>query len=184
MRSPRSTSAASARSPAAATSTAIPPQGPLPPGAPPVCEILPPAARRARARGRARRHLRPQSRSREDADVRRRVLVQGPVRHQGHALDRRRRRALRHRLPGARSRAGRAAAQQGRDHLRQGGQHRIQRPRRRSRRPPQARQGAAVDARLSAQHLGRQSGEPLRHDALGLARLELGLGACRSAPIW
>ena len=26
--------------------------------------------------------------------------------------------------------------------------------------------------------------EPLRHDARGLARLELGLGACRSAPTW
>ena len=84
---------------------------------------------------------------------------------------------LRHRFSGARSHAGRAAAQQGRDHLRQGGQHRIQRPRRRSRRPAQARQGAALDARLSAQHLGRQSVEPLRHDARGLARLELGLGA-------
>src|SRR5882724_9430391 len=50
-----------------------------------------------------------------------------------------------------------------RDHLRQGGEHRIQRPRRRSRRPQQARQGAAVNARLSAQHLGRQSVEPIRH---------------------
>ena len=80
-------------------------------------------------------------------------------------------------FPGARSRAGRAAAQQGRDHLRQGGEHRIQRARRRSGRPPQARQGAAVDARLSAQHLGRQSVQSLRHHALGLARLELGLGA-------
>ena len=37
-------------------------------------------------------------------------------------------------------------------------------------------QGAAVDARLSAQHLGRQSVQPVRHHALGLARLELGLG--------
>ncbi len=37
-------------------------------------------------------------------------------------------------------------------------------------------QGAAVDARLSAQHLGRQSRQPLRHDTRGLARLEFGLG--------
>ena len=146
--------------------------------------VFPPAARRAGARRRARRAVRPQSRSREDADVRRRVLVQGSVRHQGHALDRRRRRGLRHRFPGARPRAGRAAAQQGRDHLRQGGEHRIQRPRRRSGRPPQAGQGAAVDARLSAQHLGRQSVQPLRHHALGLARLELRARRCRSAPTW
>ena len=139
--------------------------------------ILPPAARCAGARRRARRAIRPQSRSQENADVRRGVLVQGPVRHQGHALDRRRRRPLRHGLPGARPRAGRAAPQQGRDHLRQGGEHRIQRPRRRSGRPQSARQGAALDARLSAQHLGRQSVEPLRHHALGLARLELRLGA-------
>ena len=55
--------------------------------------VLPPAARRAGARRRARQAVRPQSRSRQDADVRRGVLVQGPVRHQGHALDRRRRRA-------------------------------------------------------------------------------------------
>ena len=41
----------------------------------------------------------------------------------------------------------------------------------------QAGQGAALDARLSAQHLGGQSVEPLRHHALGLARLELRLGA-------
>ena len=89
----------------------------------------------ARTRRRARRDLRAQSRSRQDADVRRRLLVQGPVRHQGHAHDRRRRRGLRHRFPGARPCAGRAIAQQGRDHFRQGGLHRIQRPRRRSRRP-------------------------------------------------
>ena len=118
---------------------------------------LPPAARRAGARRRARRDLRTQSRSRGDADVRRRVLVQGPVRHEGHAHDRRRRCALRHRLSRARSRAGRAAPQEGRDHLRQGGEHGIQRPRGRPGRTPQAREGAAVRARLPAQHVGRQS---------------------------
>ena len=59
---------------------------------------VPPTARRAGARRRARQAVRAQSRSRKDADVRRRVLVQGSVRHQGHALDRRRRRRLRHRL--------------------------------------------------------------------------------------
>src|SRR5208283_4425629 len=50
--------------------------------------------RRARTRRRARRHIRAQSRSRKAADVRRRLLVQGPVRHQGHAHDRRGRRGL------------------------------------------------------------------------------------------
>ena len=87
----------------------------------------------ARACGRTRRRLRAQSRPRADADVRGGVLVQGLLRHQGHALHRRWRRALRHRFSGARSRAGRAAAQQGRDHLRQGRQYRIQRPCRGSR---------------------------------------------------
>ena len=38
-------------------------------------------------------------------------------------------------------------------------------------------QGAALDARLSAQHLGRQSLESLRHHALGLARIKFGIGA-------
>ena len=146
--------------------------------------ILPPAARCAGARRRARRDLRPQSRPREDADVRRRVLVQGSVRHQGHALDRRRRRRLRHRFPGARPRAGRAAAQQGRDHLRQGGQHRIQRPRRRSGRPQQARQGAAVDARLSAQHLGAAI-RPIPTTPRARPRsARVRARACRSAPTW
>ena len=140
--------------------------------------ILPPAARRAGARGRARRRLRAQSRSRNDADVRRRVLVQGSVRHQGHAIDRRRRCAPTTSIFPARDHVlVEQLAQQGRDHFRQGGQHRIQRARRRSRRPPHARQGAAVGARLSAQHLGRQSVQPLRHDARGLARLEFGIGA-------
>ena len=175
MRSRRSTSAASARSRAEATSTGIRPPG---------------RCRRARRRSaRYFRHLpdaleraaeldarvRAQSRPRQDADVRRRVLVQGSVRHEGHALDRRRRCRLRHRFPGARSHPRRAAAQQGRDHLRQGGEHRIQRPGRRSGRAAHAREGAALDARLSAQHVGRQSVEPVRHDALGLARLELRL---------
>ena len=156
--------------------------GPLPPGAPPVCEFFrqqPDALERAAeldaAFGRN-----------PDLD---KMPMYGVVFSFKDPFDTKDMRStgggdarLRHRLPGARPCAGRAAAQQGRDHLRQGGQHRIQRPRRRSRRPQQARQGAAVDARLSAQHLGRQSVEPLRHHALGLARLELGLGACRSAP--
>ena len=137
---------------------------------------VPPIARRARTRRRTRLALRAEARPRRHADVRRRVLVQGPVRHQGHAHHRRRRRALRHRFPGARSCAGRAVAQQGRDHLRQGGQHRIQRTRRRSRRPAQPGQGAAVGVGLSAQQLGRQPRQPVRHDARGLARLEFGIG--------
>src|SRR5712691_1559926 len=74
------------------------------------------------------------------------------------------------RFPGARSHAGRTAPEQGGDHLRQGRQHGIQRPGRRSGWPPRTRQSAAVDAGLSAQHLGRQSRQPLRHDTRGLAR--------------
>ncbi len=161
-----------------------PSAGPLPPGAPPVCEQfrqLPDALERA-AELDARYGRNPPTRP--DADVRRRLFVQGPVRHQGHAHDRRRRRGLRHRFSGARPCPGRATAQQGRDHFRQGGLHRIQRPRRRPGRAAQAREGAALDARLSAQQLGRQPGQPLRHDARGLARLELRARACRSAPIW
>ena len=153
-----------------------PDDGPLPPGAPAVCEILrrmPDALERGR---RARRRLGAQPRSSADADVRGGVLVQGLLRRQGHALHRRRRRALRHRFSGTRPRAGRAAAQQGRDHLRQSGQHRVQRTCRGSGRPPSPGQGIAFHARPSAQHLGRQSLQSLRHQALGLARLELGLG--------
>ncbi len=73
-----------------------PSKGPLPKGAPPVCEFFrrqPDALERA-AELDAQYGRNPESR--EDADVWRRVLVQGPVRHEGHALDRRRRRALRH----------------------------------------------------------------------------------------
>ena len=43
-------------------------------------------------------------------------------------------------------------------------------------RPAQARKGAALGARLSAQQLGRQPRQPLRHDARRLARVELGVG--------
>ena len=137
---------------------------------------FPPIARRSRTRRRARCRLRAQPRSRQDADVRRRLLVQGPVRHEGHAHDRRGRCGLRHRFSGARPCAGRAVAQQGRDHLREGGVHRIQRPRRRSGRPAQARKGVAVGPGLPAQQLGRQPREPIRHDARRLIGVELGLG--------
>jgi amidase len=58
----------------------------------------------------------------------------------------------------------------------QGGLHRIQRPRRQSRRPAPAGEGLALDPRLSAQQLGRQPGQCLRHDARRLVGLELGLG--------
>src|SRR5207237_4572430 len=50
---------------------------------------LPPIARCARTRRRARCRLRARSRSRQDADVRRPLLVQGPVRHQRYANGRR-----------------------------------------------------------------------------------------------
>ena len=105
-----------------------PSSGPLPAGAPEVCEEFRKHARRAGTRRGAGHAVRPQSGPRGDADVLHPVLVQGSVRHQGHAVDRRRRCALRHRLPGARSDAGGAAAAQGRHHLRQGEHHRIQRP--------------------------------------------------------
>ncbi len=158
--------------------------GPLPPGAPPVCEMfrqLPDALERA-AELDALYGQNPDLDS--HADVRRRVLVQGPVRHQGHAHHRRRRRALRHRFPGARSCAGRAVAQQGRDHLRQGGQHRIQRTRRRSRRPAQPGQGAAVGAGLSAQQLGPAT-PPTRTTRRARPRsARVRDRACRSAQIW
>ena len=48
-----------------------------------------PVSRRAGARGRARCDVWTSSRSRADADVWRRLLVQGSVRHEGHALHRR-----------------------------------------------------------------------------------------------
>ena len=47
-----------------------------------------------------------------------------------------------------------------------------------------AGQGAALDARLSAQHLGRQPVESLRHHARRLARVELRLGRLGQRPIW
>ena len=77
---------------------------------------------------------------------------------------------------GARPPAGRAIARQGRHHLRQGGVHRIQRPRRQPRRTARAREGAALGARLSAQHLGRQPVQCLRHDPRRLPGLVLGVG--------
>ncbi len=65
---------------------------------------------------------------------------------------------------------------QGRDHLRQGQHHGVQRPRpRQSGRREFSDQDLAFDARLSAQHLGRQSLQFVRHDARRLDRLELGL---------
>ena len=44
-------------------------------------------------------------------------------------------------------------------------------------RTARAGHGATLDSRLPAQHMGRQSSQPLRHDALGVARLEFGLRA-------
>ena len=99
--------------------------GSLPPAAPPICEYFrhfPDALERA-AELDAMYGRKPGPR--KDADVRCRVLVQGFVRHQGHALDRRGRCRIRHRLSSAGSHSRRAATQQGRDHFRQGGQHRI-----------------------------------------------------------
>ena len=73
--------------------------------------------------------------------------------------------------------AGRAASQQGRDHLRQVGPDRVQRPRRRSRRQERADEGPGVDPRLSAQHAGAATRRnAVRHHPRRLARLELGIG--------
>ena len=153
-----------------------PSEGPLPPGAPPVCEnfrrqpdALEQAAELDATYGR-------------NPDLEKMPMYgvvfsfKDPFDTKDMRTTGRRRRPLRHRFSRARSRAGRAAPQEGRDHLRQGRQHGIQRPRGRSGRTQQARQGAAVGARLPAQHVGRQSLESLRHDARGLARLQLGLG--------
>ncbi len=140
---------------------------------------VPQAARRARARGRARRQVRAQSRSGTVADVLHSVLVQGSVRHEGHAVDWRRRCALRHRLSRARSDAGRTAASQGRHHLREGQHDRIQRARWQSWRQELSDEGAAIDAGLSAKHVGRQSVQFVRHDARRLHRIELGLRSLR-----
>ena len=104
-----------------------PSEGPLPPGAPPMCEGLSPLPRRARARGGTGRRIRREPRPRKIADARRGVFFQGSLRHQGHALDGRRRRRLRHRFSRARPHPRRTAQEQGRHHLRQGRQHRIQR---------------------------------------------------------
>ena len=131
--------------------------GPLPPGAPPVCEYFrqfPDALERAA-------ELDAQFGRHPDLEA---MPMYGVVFSFKDPFDTKDMRStgggdarLRHRFPGARSLAGRTAAQQGRHHLRQGGEHRIQRASGRPGWPPQARQGAAVDARLSAQHLGRQS---------------------------
>ena len=145
---------------------------------------VPQAPGRPRARGRARRDVRTQSRSREDADVRRRVLVQGPVRHEGHANRRpaatpattsTSRRAITCWSSSSATRARSSSPRPSTPNTTGG---------RGTRRPPRARQGAAVDAGLPAQHLGRQSRrtpyDTTRSASLGL---ELGLAACRSAPI-
>ncbi len=139
-------------------------------------------ARRARAGGRARRAVRPQPGPRGDADVLHPVLVQGSVRHQGHAVDRRRRHPLRHRLPGPRPDAGGAAARQGRDHLRQGQHHRVQRPRRqpgrrRTSRPRCCRRRSATSAAPGpATRPTSTTRRAPRRSARARAR------ACRSAP--
>ena len=91
----RSTSAASARSPARATFDRASVDWPAAGGCAGSVRRVPQAARRARARGRARRAVRQQSRSREAADVLRRVLVEELVRREGHARHRRQRRQLR-----------------------------------------------------------------------------------------
>ena len=76
--------------------------------------------------------VRAQSGSRNDADVLRRVLVQGRLRHEGHALDRRRRRELRDGCGARRFDHRRQASREGRDHLREGESLRVQRRRRQS----------------------------------------------------
>ena len=128
---------------------AHPSTGPLPAGAPAECEEFrkqPDAVERATELDRL---LRPQPRSRSDAALLRRDVVQGRLRHGRHALDGRRRRQLRHRLRADRLDARRAAARRRRDHLRQSAQRRVQRRQRRSgrrresRAPARSRRGGA-----------------------------------------
>ncbi len=88
---------------------------------------VPQAAGCPRARGRARCTVRRAARSREAADVLHSILVQGSIRHDGHAHDSGGRCAVRHRLPRPRPHARRPAAPEGRDHLCQGRKHGIQR---------------------------------------------------------
>ena len=78
-----------------------------------------PAPRCPRAGRGARCDLRSQPRPGGNADVLHPVLLQGCVRHQGHAIHRRRRCPVRHRLSGPRSHARGAAPEEGRHHLRQ-----------------------------------------------------------------
>ena len=79
-------------------------------------------------------------------------------------------------FPGPRPHPRRAVAEQRGHHLRQGGQHRVQRSRRRPRRAAHSRQGVAVGAGLPAQHLGRQPVQRLRHLPRRLPRFQLRLG--------
>ena len=151
-----------------------PSAGPLPPGAPPVCEMfrqLPDALERA-AELDATYGTDPDLEA--DADVRRGVLVQGSVRHDGHAHHRRGRRALRHRLSRARPRARRAAPRtkgaiifakavnteyNGRAGD-PGGRHR-----------PDKVLPSVLGYQRST--WGGNPAQPLRHHALGVARVEL-----------
>ena len=71
---------------------------------------------------------------------------------------------------------------QGRHHLREGQHHRVQRARRRSRRQELSDEGAAVDARLSAQHVGRQSVQLVRHARAPRRSARARARASRSAP--
>ena len=132
-----------------------PSAGPLPAGAPVVCEEFrkqPDALERAAELDAT---VRPESRPDGAADVLHSVLVQGPVRHQRHAVHRRRRCALRHRRSGARSHARRPAPRKGRDYLREGQHDRIQRPRGRSGRQEQTEQGAACPRSATSAARGR-----------------------------
>ena len=161
-----------------------PSQGPLPPGAPPVCEMfrqLPDALERAA-------ELDALIRREPDLDE---MPMYGVVFSFKDPFDTKDMRTtaggdarLRHRFPGARPRAGRAAAQQGRDHLRQGGLHRIQRPRRRSRRPAPARKRccrrcSAISAAAGA--ATRPTCTTRRARPRSARARDRG---CRSAPIW
>ena len=150
-----------------------PDDGPLPPGAPRCARSSAPARRPGTRRG-ARRHLRPRARPRGDAHVRRRLLVQGPLRHHGHAVDRRRRRPLRHRLPG-------------RDHVlveQPAPRARSSTPRRST---PSTTAGSATPAAGTPRRRcccprsgtsavpGRQPGQRLRHHPVGVPGIQLGV---------
>ena len=152
---------------------AHPSTGALPASLPEGVRGVPQAARRARARGRARQAVRPQSGSREAADVLRRLRVEELVRREGHARHRRQRRELRDGRAARRiRRTSRTCAPKARSVSRvaNAAKAAARRRRRREAEVDPARRAISPYARL-----GRPALQPVRHRARA-ARLELRIG--------